>query len=191
MTVPSQLLFFSKQGASHYKAKSSCGSLCTVSDDLHRHIVVVWMVDISWQSTQKFYVGHSHWRFYMLPMWAQNDRLSRRNNTSYKVLYHTVQKELPTYYLLGLWSCHMLCSSLLHSPAQDHIALLSHWSIWGKQAKSNMCFTSLTIRFSVQDWHMTTLHNRVHFITVTRLYPASLKSLIAEWTHFFLCLLSY
>ena len=112
----------------------------------------------------------------MLPLWAQNNELWRGDNTSYKVLHHMSHRELPTYYLLGLWSCHMLCSSLLHSRAWDHIALLSHWSIWGKQAKSNVCFTSLTIRFSVEDWHMTTLHNRVYFITVTRLYPASLKS---------------
>lgn len=70
----------------------------------------------------------------------------------------------------------MLCSSLLHSPAQDHIALVSHSSIWGKQAKSSVCFTSLAIRFSGEDWHVTTLHSRVYFITVIRLYPASLKS---------------
>lgn len=44
----------------------------------------------------------------------------------------------------------------------------------GKASKIT-CFTSLTIRLSVEDWHMTTLHNRVYFIRVTRLYPAYLK----------------
>lgn len=49
------------------------------------------------------------------------------------------------HYLLGLSSCHMLCFSSLHSPTQDHIALLSHhWSIWGKQANQT-CVSHLLL----------------------------------------------
>lgn len=76
------------------------------------------------------------------------------------------------------WVCdHATCCVLLCFILQLRITLLfCPTGASGESKQNQMFFTSLAIRFSVEGWHMTSLHNRVYFITVTRLYPDSLKS---------------